>query len=109
MEFEQPKCVNCLKQYTMKGSVDCCNTENLVWPRRRLEVWLREIACKRRIGQATLLAVYLYLALVLFELSKDVTSVLCTVAAKGSEQSCNPDHLRKKKKKASETREGRGV
>ena len=76
----------------MKGSVDCCNTENLVWPRRRLEVWLREIeftACKRRIGQATLLTVYLYLALVLFGLSKDVTSVLCTVAA--------------------ETREGRGV
>ena len=31
--------------------VDCCNTEKLVWPRRRLEVWLREIdftACKTK-------------------------------------------------------------
>lgn len=38
--------------------VDCCNTEKLVWPRRRLEVGLREIdftACKMkgRPGQTT--------------------------------------------------------
>ena len=38
MEFEQPKCVNCLKQYTFKGMsvyVCFCGTEKLVWLRRR--------------------------------------------------------------------------